>query len=334
MRISVLFAGAERISDIVLLGRRAEASGFAGVYMVEAYRSAWVALTALAAATDRVQLGPYVSNAYGRSPFLTGLTALDFNEFCGGRLVLGVGGGNRDINEAWQGIPHARVLTKMGEYVDLLRAMASTAPGTAVDFEGKVHRMHWSPQRPPTPFPVLLAAIYPAMLKVAAQHADGIAGGALMAARHLQSTLRPTAAVHARAVGRSPEHLRWSAVAFTAVAAERDRARLAMRRAVCGLFAPLPHPYYEFALREQGYGTTVDTVACHLREGKLDAACAAIPDALLDELTIAGSPAECRARLAAYRGTVDELLLLNTLPPSLDAPLAHYDEFLTLASAA
>ena len=152
--------GGMRMGDLVALGRRAEESGFDAVYLTEAWRSAFVPLSAIAAATSRIRLGPYVLNAYGRSPFLTAMSAVDLDELSGGRLVLGVGGGNKLINEQWQGIPHERVLTKMEEYVTLLRQAARTGLGERLDFEGKVHRMHWVPAvEPIRAFPVILAAI-------------------------------------------------------------------------------------------------------------------------------------------------------------------------------
>ena len=54
--------------------------------------------------------------------------------------------------------------------------------------------------------------------------------------------------------------------------------------------------------------------------GKLESAIDAIPDACIDQLTIAGTPEECRARLATYEGVVDEVLLLNVTPPPEGAP--------------
>jgi 5,10-methylenetetrahydromethanopterin reductase len=60
-----------------------------------------VPLTALATTTQRIRLGSYVLNAYGRSPFITAMAAVDLDELSGGRLVLGVGGGNKIINEQW-----------------------------------------------------------------------------------------------------------------------------------------------------------------------------------------------------------------------------------------
>jgi len=331
MQIGLLFTGANALRDIVTVGRRAEAAGFVSLYMVEAYRSAWIALTALAGATTRVRLGPYIANAYARSPLMTGMTAVDFNECAGGRLVLGIGGGNRLINEEWHGIPHARALTKLREYVEILQRIARTSAGAPLVYEGKVHQMRWTPAITPVPFPVYLAAVFPPMLQIAATVADGIAGGATLSVEYLRDELRPRAAGFAAAGGREPATLRWRSVMFTAVDPDRERARGAARAALCSLFAPLPHPYYEYTMCEQGYARVVERLRELVPAGRRDAALDAIPDSLIDALTIAGTLAECRARIAANPGLVEELILLNAMPAPGDDPTQAYTGLLDLA---
>jgi alkanesulfonate monooxygenase SsuD/methylene tetrahydromethanopterin reductase-like flavin-dependent oxidoreductase (luciferase family) len=328
-----LTGGGMTLAQLVALGKRAERAGIDGIYLTEAWRSAWIPLAALATATERVRLGPYVLNAYGHSPFLTAMSAVDFDELCGGRLLLGVGGGNRIINEEWQGIPHERVLTKMGEYVALLRQAARTHAGERIDFDGQVHRMHWSPAIEPRsrPFPVYLAAIFPRMVRVAGRSADGLACGALLSADYLREVIRPAAAGAAADAGRDPQALGFMTGILSAVDEDRERARHAARAAICSLFAPLPHPYYEFALREQGHSAVADAALRCAPSGDFSAAVAAIPDSCLDRLALAGTPDECRKRLADYAGAVDELVLTNVLPPRGDDPSEAFDGLLSLA---
>ncbi len=230
MNLGLLLLNGE-MKDLVATARRAEAAGFSGVYVAEVYRSAWALLTAIAAATERISLGPYVINAYARSPLLAGISAIDFNEFANGRLVLGVGGGNREVNEVWQGIPHARVLTKLREYVQILQRMARCPAGEALHFEGKIHRMQWTPVVQPlaTPFTVFLAAVFPDMLRVAATVADGIAGGATLSPDYLKNVMQPRAAAHAAAARAN------SGSASSGRPASRSAApRLCAAAAACG----------------------------------------------------------------------------------------------------
>ena len=333
MKLGLIFTGGgQSLSDLCAVASAAENSGFAMLCMAEAWRSGWVPLTAMAAATKTINLGPYVLNAYGRSPLLAGMSAIDFDDFSGGRLKLGVGGGNRIINEQWQGIEHARVLTKMREYVTILKQMARTPMGEPMTFDGKIHHMAWTPAVEPrsNPFPVYLAAVFPAMMKVAAGVADGIAAGATLSPEFLSEIVRPQAEAAANAADRDFQELGWSTVAVTACDPDRARARQAAREAICHLYAPLPHPYYEYTMREQGFAAVADALI-ELAPKDLQRACEAISDECLDAIAIAGTPDECRNRLADYHGLVDELLLLNAMPPEADDALASYSALLGLA---
>lgn len=333
MRLSLLFTGVESLADSIAIGTAAEAAGFDGLYVVEAYRSGWVPLAALAGATARVRLGTYVLNGYARSPMMTAMSAADFQELSGGRLVLGMGGGNAIINETWQGVPHARVLAKMRDTVGILRRAARTAAGDELRWEGAVHRMAWTPRvGPGSAYPVLLAAVFPAMLKVAAECADGIAGGATLGADWLGGELAPRTRSLAAAAGLDGAPP-WYAVMFTAVSAERERARRAVRAALCSLFHPLRHPYYEYTMNEQGFASTVAALRTLVPAGRIDEAIEAIPDELLDRLTVAGTPSECRARLLTYAGVVDELLLINALPAGEGGWRSAWHDLLGLPAA-
>jgi alkanesulfonate monooxygenase SsuD/methylene tetrahydromethanopterin reductase-like flavin-dependent oxidoreductase (luciferase family) len=83
-------------------------------------------------------------------------------------------------------------------------------------------------------------------------------------------------------------------------------------------------------MREQGFSAAADAALEYMPDGRLEEAMAAIPDACIDTLAIAGTPAECRARIAAYRGVVDELLLLNVMPPSDGDAIAAYQPLMQL----
>src|SRR5262245_40660046 len=176
MKLGLIFpGGGMQIRDMVAIGKEAEGAGFDSLYVTEAWRSGFVPLTALAIATRRVRLGTYVLNAYGRSPLLTGMSAIDLDEFSGGRLLLGVGSGNRYINEDWQGIQNVEPYQKMKEYIECLKQIMRTRVGTPMVYEGKIHRMHWTPAVDPLreSIPIYLSAIFPRMVKVAGQAADG-----------------------------------------------------------------------------------------------------------------------------------------------------------------
>lgn len=305
--------GGMTIRDVVALSTEAEAAGFDSLYVTEAWRSGFVPLTAIAMATQRVRLGTYVLNAYGRSPLLTGMSAIDLDELSGGRLLLGVGSGNRHINEDWQGVPHKEPYEKMREYVTLLKQIVQARIGETVSYEGKLHRMHWTPAVQPLRkhIPIYLSAIFPKMIRVAGQVADGVAIGAINSVEYIREVLRPRVRAAAAEAGRDPNALGFLMAGFVSVSENREQARQAAREAICRLFHPLPHPYYDFMLREHGFSAAADAAKQYVPEGKLQKAAEAMTDDILDRVTIAGTPDECRKRIAAYQQVVDEVICVN-----------------------
>jgi 5,10-methylenetetrahydromethanopterin reductase len=309
-RLGLMLAGGGgmTIADMAELAERAEQVGFAGMYLAEAWRSGFVPLTAMAARTQRIKLSPYVLNAHARTPWITGMSAVDLDEACQGRLILGVGSGNRVTNESYQGVPVSRPLRKMREYVELLRRVVQAVQGERVDYEGEIHRMNgWVSQV--TPFrqsiPIYLAATSPRMTELAATVADGIALGSL----HSATFAGGIADSCRRSAGNRPFGVLMAS--FVAVDSDRERARNAARTAVVNLYAGKPHPHYDALLRQQGYHDVADELVRLVGLGQPAAARDAVSDEVIDELVIAGTPAECRARLQAYAGLVDEIILVN-----------------------
>lgn len=310
----ILPGGGITMAELVGLGVRAERQGFDGVYVTEAWRSAFVPAAAIAGATERIEIGSYVANAYARTPFVAGMAAIDMNGVSGGRFVFGVGSGNRFTNAHYQGLEMGRPVPKMREYVQLMRRIVTTTTDEILDFRGDVHTMDdWTPQATVEQgtVPVVLAAIFPRMLGVAGEVADGVALGALLSVEHLQEYVRPRVEAGADRVGRDLEGFSWYMASFLSVHEDRDAARHASRVALCRLYHPKPHGHYDHVLRSQGYATVADRVAGAMADGDLQAACQHVPDELVDRLTISGTPQECRARIDTYLQHVDHVLLTN-----------------------
>ena len=314
MKRGLIFPGGGMAqSDMMLVAKEAEAAGFDSLYVTEAWRSAFVPLTALALATERVRIGSYVLNAYGRSPFITGMSAVDVDELSGGRLLLGVGSGNRHINADWQGVPHEKPYQKMTEYIENLKQIVRTPAGSRVSYEGEIHRMDWVPAVTPVreSIPIYLSAIFPRMVRVAGRVADGIALGAVLSAAYARDVIQPAARKAATEADRDPQALGFLMGAFVSVHEDHEKARQAAREAICHLFSPLPHPYYEYLLREQGFSAAADAALKHVPEGRIQKAAEAMTDEVVDTLAIAGTPEECRRRLANYEGVIDEVIFVN-----------------------
>ena len=314
MRYGLIFSGGgTTIQQMVELACEAEQAGLDSIYLTEAWRSGFIGLAAIAAATNRVEIGPYILNAYARSVWVTAMSAVDLDEFSGGRLVLGVGSGNKHINEEWQGIPLDSPIRKMGEYITLLKKAVSTSVGETLNWQGTMHQMNWPPAVQPVreSIPVYLAALYPQMTAVAGRTADGLALGALLSANYISNEIKPRFRAAATEAGRNPDDLGIYLAPFVSVHEDEEIARHAARKAICHLYAPLPHPYYDHVLREQGFSTVADACTKHVPVGDVDKAMETITDEVLDTVTIAGTHAQCREKMAKYDGVVDQILMVN-----------------------
>ncbi|WP_424533981.1 LLM class flavin-dependent oxidoreductase [Sphaerisporangium viridialbum] len=310
VRLGLMLAGGGgmTVPDMAELAARAEGAGFDGVYVAEAWRSGFVPLAAMAARTERVTLGPYVLNAHARTPVIAGMSAVDLDEVSQGRLVLGVGSGNKVTNESYQGVPVRRPLPKMREYVELMRLVTRARRGEQVDYDGEIHRMTgWRSQADPfrASIPIHLAATAPRMTRLAATIADGIALGTLQSAEFVAEI----AASCRQISGRDD----FGVMMATLVAVDEDpeRARDAARAAVVNLYAGKPHPHYDSLLRQQGHERVADDVDRLVRDGDLDAARRAVTDEVVDQLVVAGTPGDCIARIHEYGRSVDEVLFVN-----------------------
>jgi len=193
---------------------------------------AWTLLSALAAVTTRVELGPLVLCVPFRNPAMTAKMAATFEEVSGGRLVLGLGCGWHKPEFDAFGIPFDHRVSRFEEALEIILPMLRRGSAT---FEGRWHRADRAdlvPRGPrPDGPPILIAGKQPRMLELVARHAD-IWNAAWYGhpddAHELRDRLdRLHAALES--VGRRPESLELTAGVFVAVADDPDAPDNAMR---------------------------------------------------------------------------------------------------------
>lgn len=334
MRRSLLLNLAGPLSQAVEIAQAAEAAGLDAVHVIEGGREAFVPAAAIAAATTRIGIGTYVVNAYARTPWLTAVSALDLDEVSGGRFSLGVGTGNRHLVDWSHGLEFAAPVAKMREYLAVVTAMVRARAAEAVEVDGAIHRTRWRAARDPVraALPVVLAAAGPRLIEVAAAGCDGVGVGILVSPEHLAGEIRPRARRAAESAGRDPEAVQFPMAAMTCVDDDVERARDTVRHAIVRLFHPVPHPYYDFLLRAQGFGAVADAAARLVPAGKVRDAMAQVPDEVVDRLTLTGTPTAVARRVGAYDGLADEVLCLDVRVTGPDgSPSGPVIEALALA---
>src|SRR5437868_11907618 len=90
----------------------------------------WTQLAALAAATERVRLGPLVACTAFHPPGILARMAASVDEVSGGRLVLGLGAGWNETEFRAFGIPYDRRVSRFEEAVEIVRRLLARERGT------------------------------------------------------------------------------------------------------------------------------------------------------------------------------------------------------------
>jgi 5,10-methylenetetrahydromethanopterin reductase len=162
------------IAEIVALAVEAERVGFDRCWVYDeglATRDVYVTMSAIAMATERVQLGPGITNPYTRHPGQTAAAVATLDELSGGRAFLGIGAGG-SLTLGPLGLDRGRPLTAVRETIEACRALFAGQP---VDADGEVVTLrHASIAFSRPSIEIWLAGRGPKMLALGGTAADGV----------------------------------------------------------------------------------------------------------------------------------------------------------------
>ncbi|HET6154135.1 MAG TPA: LLM class flavin-dependent oxidoreductase [Marmoricola sp.] len=299
------------VHTMVDLAVHAEATGFGGLWVAEAFRDSFVPLAAIAERTSSIEIGNNVAQ-WTRSVPNMELAAGDLAELSGGRFVLGVGSTTRAWNEDWHGITYDRPLARMREYVAAIRALWRADAITPVDVDGEVFRIrNYLRFNGPLQYdvPIAFGVSRKAMARLTGEIADRAHFNACLSPSYVTHTLLPELAAGREAAGRPADAVRVGMLTITAVAEdEREAVRLARHQ--LGFYVGVAD-YFAGLWAHHGLSAEHDRVQELFRSGDVDGAIAAVPDEAVAAMTIAGDPDSVRARFADYAGTADYVMLYS-----------------------
>jgi len=176
--------------------RAVEADGYTVLSTVENKHDPFLPLAIAAVETEKVELATGIAISFSRSPMPVANASWDLNEASRGRFVLGLGTQVKAHNERRFSVPWTPPAPRMREYVRALKAIwRSWRYGEKLAFEGEHYRFTLMPPyfvpeslglRVP---PVTLAAVGPAMLRVAGEVADGVRLHPFCTRKYLETTV-------------------------------------------------------------------------------------------------------------------------------------------------
>lgn len=165
---------AERLAGLIEDARSAEKAGFTSFWVpqVPGYLDAMTVIAIIGNATEHIELGTAIVPIQTRHPMIMAQQALTTQLACDGRFTLGVGPSHHWIVSDQLGLPYHRPARLVADCLDVLAA-SLRGPGS-VDVENASYRVHGSVDITDTvEVPVLLAALGPAMLRLAGERAEG-----------------------------------------------------------------------------------------------------------------------------------------------------------------
>jgi probable F420-dependent oxidoreductase len=286
-------------------------AGYTDLWSSEASGTdAFTPLALAAAWAPGLRLGTAIVPVATRGPGLLAMSAAALAEAAPGRFLLGVGASAPAIVTAWNARPYDRPLEHTRDTVRFLRRALA---GEVVDeeYETFTVRRFRLDRPPPVPPPLLIAALRPRMLRLAAAEADGVVLNWL-AATDLPRVLGALGAVR--------PGFEIAARLFVCPTADAGLARTVGRRLIAGY---LTVPAYEAFHRWLGRDTVLGPLWAAWAAGDRAAAVAAVPDEVVDSLVLHGTPAQVRAALAAYvaGGVTTPVLAILPVPGTDPAPV-------------
>ncbi|HTR96240.1 MAG TPA: LLM class F420-dependent oxidoreductase, partial [Trebonia sp.] len=267
---------------------------------------AFAPLLMAARQTPQLRLGTSIAGVFSRSPALMAMSALGVAELSDQPVYVGVGTSSQNMVEQWPGTAFVRPYQRVRDTVRFLRAAFAgervTYRGDTFEVDG--FRLGRIPPHPPR---ILVAALREQMLRLAGRESDGVVLNWLSpddTARVVPLVLdgNPAADVVARL--------------FVVAGQDRETARGIARRMVTAYLNTGVYADYQ---RWLGRGPALEAMWAAWQAGDRRGALAAVPDSVIDELFVIGTPAEIRSGVADYVRAGITIPVLAVLAPDRDS---------------
>ena len=277
--------------------------GYTDVWSAEtAGTDAFTPLALVAEWAPELRLGTAIAPVYTRGPGLLAMTAATIAELAPDRFVLGIGSSSPVIVRDWNGLAFDE---PFGRTRDTLRFLRAALAGEKVTetyptFGVRKFKLERPPKSPPR---IMLAALRPGMLTLAAAEADGAITNWLSAedVRTVRGVVGPDVELAARI--------------FVCPTEDVDAARGLGRLLISSyLTVPAYAAFHDWLGRKEILAPMHKAWAA----GDRAAANAAIPDEVVDALVVHGSPAKCREHVARYVQNGLDTPAIAVLPTGAD----------------
>ena len=338
MKLGLLGGYGGRKLSVPLDGiRRAESLGYESVWTAEAYGAdAVTTATWILAQTEKIKVGTAIMQMPARSPAMAAMTAMSLAELSGGRFICGLGASGPQVVEGWHGVPYGKPVTRLKEYVRIMKQIFARQAPAAID--GELYQMPYNgagatglgkPLKSilhcEEDIPIYSANITPKGVEAAAEVADGFFP-VWMDPEQFHVFEQPIQRGLAKA-GDGKTLAQFDVAPFITVILGDDveqcmmPIRGSMALYIGGMGARNKNFYNDYAKR-LGFEEAAVKIQDLYLSGKRDEAMAAVPAELIDACHLVGPKERIRDRLqrwkeAGAKGQVSSMLLGCQQPEAL-----------------
>jgi F420-dependent oxidoreductase-like protein len=306
----------KQIQVPMALVKKAEALGFDSVWTAEAYGSDAVSVASwILAQTETIKVGTCIMQMPARTPAMAAMTSMTMSQMSKGRFIAGLGASGPQVVEGWHGIPYGKPITRTREYIQIMRKiMAREGP---VEFDGKIYQLPTKAEgavglgkplksilNADPNIPIYTASITPAGLSCAAEVGDGVFP--IWMSPEKFSAIGPHLEKGFAKAGNGKSLKDFDVAPGVAVMMgdDIDACRMPIKQNMAlyigGMGAKGKNFYTTYATA-MGYGEAAIKIQDLYLAGDKEAAVAAVPDALVDEVALIGPEARIRERAKVWK---------------------------------
>jgi len=291
----------------------AEKAGFNYVWITDHYnnRNVYVTLTLIANYTDRIKLGPGVTNPYVCSPVFTATAVASLAEIAPDRVVCGIGAGDK-VTLTMIGLTWRKPLAHVRECVQAVRTLTA---GGVLNLDGKAFKVKGARlnYKSPSEIPVYIGAQGPAMLRLAGEIGDGV----LVNASHPKDLELAVSRIKegVSRAGRSLEALDIGAYTSFSIAEDESKAVKAVIPVVAFIVGSSP----DVVLERHGIDLEkANVIKDALTKAKFGKAFKNVTDDMVEAFSIAGTPKQCIDKIEEVLKTgVTQLIVGSPIGPNV-----------------
>ena len=309
--------------------RHAESLGYDSAWTAEAYGNDAVTMaTWILANTTKMKAGTAIMQMPARQPAMAAMTAMTLDHLSGGRFILGLGPSGPQVVEGWHGVPYGKPLTRTREYISIIRkilareqplehqgthyAIPSADANTTGMGKPLKSILHGNPE-----LKIYTASISPAGLRCAGEVADGVFPLWMNPERPELIAPFVEEGFAKAGGGKSLQDFAICPSVSVTVSDDVEQARMPAKMNLAlyiGGMGSREKNFYNDYCKRLGYEEAAVKIQDAFLAGDRGTAVAAVPDQLVDDLSLIGPRERIRERLAAWKqagaeGYVESMLI-------------------------